>query len=58
VFNTFPSPRFGVKSVITTYTREGNKMAEGKRRKAGKNVVVQTVMSRNSSQDSFLGLGD
>ncbi len=54
MFNTFPSPRFGVKSVI----REGNKMTEGKRRKAGKNVVVQTLMSRNSSQDSFLGLGD
>jgi hypothetical protein len=54
VFNTFPSPRFGVKSVI----REGNKMTEGKRRKAGKNVVVQTLMSRNSSRASFLGLGD
>jgi hypothetical protein len=58
VFNTFPSPRFGVKSVITTDPREGIKMTEVKRRKAGKNVVVQTVMSRNSSQDSFLGLGD
>jgi hypothetical protein len=33
-------------------------MAEGKRRKAGKNLVVQTVMSSNSSQDSVLGLGD
>jgi hypothetical protein len=33
-------------------------MTEGKRRKAGKNGVVQTVMPRNSSQDSFLGLGD